>query len=94
MKPELPKETHPDSEFNVRPHTPKIRKNPDHLAMEWPISRWIKVYEALQVATYATNPADIELGETALVSEGFRTIKIIIKLAIIFFILIRRGVLL
>ena len=33
--------------------------------MEWPISRWIKVYEALQVATYATNPADIELGETA-----------------------------
>ena len=65
MKPELPKETHPDSEFNVSPHTPRVRKNPDHLAMEWPISRWIKVYEALQVATYATNPADIELGETA-----------------------------
>ena len=62
---ELPKESHPDSAFNVRPYTPKVRKNPDHLAIEWPFSRWIKVYEQLTEASHKTNPADIELRAAA-----------------------------
>ena len=58
---ELPKESHPDSAFNVRPYTPTVRKRNNYLAMEWTIDKWIKLYEELVVASHRANPADLEL---------------------------------
>ena len=33
--------------------------------MEWPIPRWIKLYEELIIASHRTNPADLELRQMA-----------------------------
>tara|TARA_R100001082_G_scaffold104207_2_gene75363 strand:- start:642 stop:965 length:324 start_codon:yes stop_codon:yes gene_type:complete len=63
MKVELPKESHPDSDFNVKPEdlfTPKTRKPRTHMSKEFPIATWIDIVEALKIAARVKNPASIQ----------------------------------
>ena len=49
----------------VKKYIPRTRKSGTHLAIEWTIPRWIKLYEKLIVASHRSDPADLELRQMA-----------------------------
>ena len=59
------KTTEPTLPTIVKKYTPRPRKSGTHIAMEWPIPRWIKLYEELIIASHRTNPAELELRHMA-----------------------------
>ena len=49
----------------VKKYIPRTRKSSTHLAIEWSIPRWIKLHDKLIVASWSSDPADLELRQIA-----------------------------